>query len=143
MIIFFARFVTNEEAPFKNSLQSFAASLANFRQNRHSPRVSSGIQFEYLPHSGYRQPSGDFSPFVPFSPKSPLSKGPLLAPNLNICQSHGKYVPPRSPFSRKSPVCKRPLLESNLNICHILDIASSLAIFRHFCHFRHCIHLWT
>ena len=57
-----------------------------------------GIQFEYLPHSGYCQPfgdfslfvpnkgPGDFSPFVPnsaFLPKSPLSMGPLLASSLN------------------------------------------------------------
>ena len=31
---------------------------------------------------------------------------------------------------------KGPLLTSNLNICHILNLASPLAIFRHFCHSR-------
>ena len=49
-----------------------------------------GIQFKYLPHSGYHKPPGDFrrdvfrlspalwrfSPKWLFSPKSPVSKGP-------------------------------------------------------------------
>ena len=61
------------------------------------------IPFEYLPHSGYCQPSGDFSPIVPnspflpnlpFSPKSPLSKGPDdFSPFL-----------PNLPLSLKSPL---------------------------------------
>ena len=42
----------------------------------------------------------------------------------------------KSPISPKSPVPKGPLLASNSN-------RQRLAIFRHFCHFRHCIHFWT
>ena len=58
-----------------------------------------GIQFEYLPHSGYRQPSGEFSQFLPispiwpkspFPPKSPLAKGPHFPSNLNR-PSSGKF----------------------------------------------------
>ena len=33
-----------------------------------------GLQFEYLPHSASCQPSGGFSPFVPFLPKLSLSR---------------------------------------------------------------------
>ena len=39
----------------------------------------------------------------------------------------------KSPILPKSPVSKGPLLASNSN-------RQRLAIFRHFCHFRHCIH---
>ena len=42
----------------------------------------------------------------------------------------------KSPISPKSPVSKGPLLASNSN-------RQRLAIFRHFSHFRHCIHFWT
>ena len=45
-------------------------------------------------------------------------------------------ISPKSPFSPKSPVSKGPLLASNSN-------RQRLAIFRHFCHFRHCILFWT
>ena len=61
-----------------------------------------GIQFKYLPHSGYHKPSGDFrrhvfrlspallqfSPKSPCSPKSPVFKGPgrflIIASPLSI-----------------------------------------------------------
>ena len=76
-------------------------------------------QFEYLPHSWYRQPSGleifchlchirhfcqilPCSPKSPISQKSPLAKGALLPSKLNR-QTSSKNLP----FSRKSP--KLPL----------------------------------
>lgn len=47
----------------------------------------------------YRQTIGKFWLFLPdslFSPKAPLTKGPLLPWNLNICQIHVKF---------KRPIC--------------------------------------
>ena len=72
------------------------------------------------------QPSGDFSLFVPnlqilpFSPNSPLFKGPLLPSNLNrqpfgdFCHFRHPNLPflPKLPFSPKSLLSKGPSLRS-------------------------------
>ena len=66
------------------------------------------------------------------SPTSAVSEGP------------GRFSPfspalwrfsPKSPISPKSPVSKGPRLSSNSN-------CQRQAIFRHFCHFGHCMHFW-
>ena len=77
-----------------------------------------GIPFEYLPYSGYCQPSGDFSPIVPnspFSPKSPLSRGLAIFLHFyQICH----FRQNRHSLSPKSLLSKGPILASNLNRHH-------------------------
>ena len=77
-----------------------------------------GIPFEYLPYSGYCQPSGDFSPIVPnspFSPKSPLSRGlAIFLYFYQICH----FRQNRHSLSPKSLLSKGPILASNLNRHH-------------------------
>ena len=65
--------------------------------------------YAQLPHSGYRQPSGDI---LSFSPKSPLSLGPFLASNL-IRQPSGDL----SPFCQSRHKCAC-LSKCFFYICH-------------------------
>ena len=49
----------------------------------------------------YRQTIGKFWLFLPdslFSPKAPITKGPLLPWNLNVCQIHVKFKRPIGHF---------------------------------------------
>ena len=71
MTIFFAGFDTYEIAPFKNLLQvslHLWRVIAKFAKIATLQGTTFGIKFDYLSHSGYRPPSGDFAPFLPFSP---------------------------------------------------------------------------
>ena len=72
------------------------------------------LLYKFLPKQPYYsqfQPSGDILLFLPFSPKTPLFKGPLLASNLNIC-----------------------------NILHLANPLAILHHLCHFCHFYQSCH---
>ena len=49
-------------------LRHYFAKFAIFAKIATLRGTTFGIQFEYLSHSGFAQPSGDFAPFLPFSP---------------------------------------------------------------------------
>ena len=72
------------------------------------------LLYKFLPKQPYYsqfQPSGDILLFLPFSPRTPLFKGPLLASNLNIC-----------------------------NIQHLANPLAILHHLCHFCHFCQSCH---
>ena len=72
------------------------------------------LLYKFLPKQPYYsqfQPSGDILLFLPFSPRTPLFKGPLLASNLNIC-----------------------------NILHLANPLAILHHLCHFCHFCQSCH---
>lgn len=72
------------------------------------------LLYKFLPKQPYYsqfQPSGDILLFLPFSPRTPLFKGPLLASNLNIC-----------------------------NILHLTNPLAILHHLCHFCHFCQSCH---
>ena len=72
------------------------------------------LLYKFLPKQPYYsqfQPSGDILLFLPFSPRTPLFKGPLLASNLNIC-----------------------------NILHLANPLAILHHLCHFCHFSQSCH---
>lgn len=72
------------------------------------------LLYKFLPKQPYYsqfQPSGDILLFLPFSPRTPLFKGPLLASNLNIC-----------------------------NILHLANPLAILHHLCHFCHFYQSCH---
>ena len=60
-----------------------------------------GLQFEYLQHSAPRQPSGDFTPFVPFLPFLPKLS---FSPKLPFSKWHPIWITSFCWFSRFSPL---------------------------------------
>ena len=76
-------FVTSEGATFNNSVQG-SLHLAIFAIFHGALSLSYCTQVKAL--TNFRQ-------FAFFLSKSPLSKGPLLVSNLNICQPDSKFLP--------------------------------------------------
>ena len=82
-----------------------------------------------------RQTIGKFWLFLPdslFSPNAPLTKGPLLPWNLNICQIHLKFKRPICHFRKNRHSPRGPFCPMVFRlIFHFRQI-------RQFCQLRHC-----